>query len=135
MNGGYAVVAGTAQGPLVRLDEPLSFWGGFDPETGEIIDVHHPQRGLDLRGAVVAMPAGRGSSSASSVILEAIRAGAAPAALLLTEPDEIIALGAIVGHELYDVSLPILVGVDDVGFASGAIVMVTSEPPAVRLAE
>ena len=32
----------TAEGPVLSLDEPLSFWGAFEPRTGVIIDVHHP---------------------------------------------------------------------------------------------
>ena len=35
--------AGMAQGPVLLLDEPLSFWGAFDPRSGTIIDIHHPQ--------------------------------------------------------------------------------------------
>jgi hypothetical protein len=55
------------------------------------------------------MPGGRGSSSSSSVLAEAIRAGTAPAAIVLTDPDPIIALGALVARELYGVSIPIVV--------------------------
>ncbi len=95
------LVAGSAEGRVVVLEEPLSFWGGFDPETGRVIDRRHPQKGARLSGRMVALPAGRGSSSASSVLLEAIRLGTAPAALLLGEADGILALGAVVGRELY----------------------------------
>ena len=103
-----ALVAGEAEGPVVVLDEPLSFWGGVAPETGRVVDVHHPQLGAELAGRVVVMPSGRGSSSSSSVLAEAIRAGTAPAAILLLEPDPILALGAIVARELYGVSVPIV---------------------------
>lgn len=91
------------------LDEPLSLWGGMDPATGELIDVHHPQRGAILAGRVVVMPAGRGSSSSASVLAEAVRAGTAPAAFVLSEPDLILSVGAAVAEELYGVSVPILV--------------------------
>ncbi len=55
------------------------------------------------------MPSGRGSSSSSYVLAEAIRAGTAPAAIVLREPDGIVALGAIVARELYDVNIPVVV--------------------------
>jgi uncharacterized protein len=97
---------GTARGPLLRLTEPLSFWGGTGPE-GTITDHHHPQRGSSFVGAVVLLHCGRGSSSSSSVLAELIRSGHAPAALVLAEPDGILALGAIVAAELYDRSMPI----------------------------
>jgi predicted aconitase with swiveling domain len=91
------------------LDEPLSFWGGLDPVTGRLIDAHHPQLGATLADRVLAMPSGRGSSSSSYVFAEAIRAGTAPVAVVLAEPDPILALGAIVASELYGVDVPIVV--------------------------
>jgi len=103
------LVRGHASGPVVALDEPLSFWGGFDAATGAIIDQHHPQVGQILSGQVVVMQGGRGSSSASSVIAEAIRVGTAPAAIVMEQADEIVALGAIVADELYGLRMPIVV--------------------------
>jgi predicted aconitase with swiveling domain len=90
------------------LDEPLSFWGGFDPETGRITDPRHPQRGTVLTGRVVVMPSGRGSSSSSAVLAEAVRIGTAPAAIVLYEPDPIVVLGAVVASELYGRTVPIV---------------------------
>jgi predicted aconitase with swiveling domain len=55
------------------------------------------------------MPHGRGSSSASSVLCEAVRAGTAPVAILMAEPDELVALGAIVAEEIYGVVVPVVV--------------------------
>ena len=91
------------------LDEPLSLWGGMDPATGELIDAHHPQLGANLAGRVVVMRSGRGSSSSASVLAEAVRAGVAPAAFLLAEPDLILSIGAAVAEELYGVRVPVVV--------------------------
>ena len=109
------LIAGEAHGEILELDEPLSFWGGFESETGTIIDQAHPQVGQSLVGKIVMMTVGRGSSSASSVLAEAIRDGIAPAALILQESDEIIVLGAIVADEIYQTVMPILL-VDDVTY-------------------
>lgn len=106
---GRTLVPGGVTAPVLLLGEPLSFWGGMDPHDGRIIDRNHPQHGTALTGRVVAMAAGRGSSSSSSVLAEAIRLGTAPAALVLGEPDAIIALGALAAAELYGVHLPIVV--------------------------
>lgn len=104
------LVTGTAHGPVLVLDEPLSFWGGVDPTTGRVIDRHHPQHGAELTGAILVMPSGRGSSSASSVVAELIRNGRGPAGIVVREPDPIIALGAIVAAELYpDRACPVVV--------------------------
>lgn len=103
------LVPGEARGAALVLDEPLSFWGGVDPATGDVIDVRHPQRGANVAGRVLVMPSGRGSSSSSSVLAESIRAGTAPAAIVLAEPDAILALGAILARELYGTSVPVVV--------------------------
>lgn len=100
---------GTAAGALLVLDEPLSLWGGLDPVSGDLIDAHHPQAGQQLAGRIVAMSSGRGSSSSSYVLAEAIRSGVAPAAFLLGEPDAIVALGALVAAELYGTEVPVVV--------------------------
>jgi hypothetical protein len=106
------LVPGTAVGPALVLDEPLSFWGGIDPETGDVVDVRHPQHGANVVDRILVMPSGRGSSSSSSVLAEAIRVGTAPAAIVLGEADPILALGAIVARELYGKVTPVVVARD-----------------------
>jgi len=104
-----SLAAGEARGLALVLDEPLSFWGGVDPETGRVIDVHHPQLGVTMTGRVLVMPSGRGSSSSSSVLVESIHAGTGPVAIVMREPDPIIALGAIVVRELFGTRFPVVV--------------------------
>ena len=106
---GRTLVAGSAAGLALVLHEPLSFWGGLDPETGELIDTHHPQRGAFVTDRILVMPSGRGSSSSSYVLAEAIRAGTAPAAIVMREADGIVALGSIVARELYGTRTPVVV--------------------------
>lgn len=106
---GRALIDGVAAGTALVLDEPLSFWGGLDQHTGTIIDRRHPQSGADVGGSALVMPSGRGSSSSSSVLAEAIRAGRGPALIILREPDEIIVLGALVADVLDAVIVPVLV--------------------------
>lgn len=108
-----AVVGGAASGRLLVLDEPLSLWGGVDPASGEIVDGHHPQAGRTVRGTVLAMSHGRGSSSASSVLAEMVRIGTAPSAFVLSRPDPIIVLGLLVAEELYAISVPLVVVDED----------------------
>jgi len=105
---GRVLADGEAEGQALVLQEPLSLWGGLDPATGLIIDARHPQRGSSVSGRVLVMPAARGSSSSSSVLAEAVRAGTAPAAILLGEPDLILAVGAAVAEELYGRRVPIV---------------------------
>ena len=95
------LVAGAGAGDALVLDEPLSLWGGLDPATGRIVDARHPQRGESVDGRVLVLSCGRGSSSSSSILLEAVRLGTAPAAIVLLETDAILALGAAVAREMY----------------------------------
>ncbi|MBV7572375.1 aconitase family protein [Pseudomonas sp. PDM32] len=105
---GRSLVAGAAQGALLFADVGLSFWGGVDPCTGEVIDRHHPLSGQHLAGRVLAIPSGRGSCTGSSVLMELISNGHAPAALVLAEADEILTLGVLVARTIFARSLPVL---------------------------
>ena len=102
------VIAGQAEGKLLVSSEPLSFWGGYDQQSGEIIDRRHPLSGRIAAGRVLALPFTRGSSTTTGVLLEAVRAGVAPVALLSTGVDAFFALASIVAMELYGHPLPVL---------------------------
>ena len=105
---GRSLVDGAAFAPLLYADVGLSFWGGVDPFSGEVIDRHHPLSGECLAGRVLAIPSGRGSCTGSSVLMELISNGHAPAALVLAEADEILTLGVLVARTLFQRSLPVL---------------------------
>ncbi|MGO1973390.1 MAG: aconitase X swivel domain-containing protein [Propionibacteriaceae bacterium] len=124
---GLVLQPGQARGRVLRLDRPLSFWGGTSLD-GMIIDRQHPQYGQSLVGRVLAMTSGRGSSSSSSVLAEQVRSGCGPAAVLMAEPDAIVALGAIVAAELYAIRVPVLVitPADFASLSSGEDVSVTA---------
>lgn len=112
---GIGLAEGSAAGPLVTLAEPLSFWGGFDAETGKVTDRRHPDLGLCLTGTIVRMTAARGSSSGSSVLAEAIRLGTAPAGFIVRERDAILSLASLVAAELYGRTC-VIVQVDKTGY-------------------
>ncbi|MBN9063868.1 MAG: hypothetical protein BGP06_02595 [Rhizobiales bacterium 65-9] len=95
-----ALIPGEARGRVCVLRAPISFWGGVDPRTGDVIDARHPDRGLNIAGVILGLPGTIGSSSASSVLLELVHAGRAPAALLVVEPDAVLLLGLIVAREM-----------------------------------
>ncbi len=103
-----SLVAGEASGPLLRLTHPISFWGGVDPLTGTIADPRHPQYGTSIAGTVLLVPSAVGSSSSSAIMLELLREGTAPAAILMGQADAILALGVVVGRELGYTPIPVL---------------------------
>ena len=129
------LASGVAENEALVLDEPLSFWGGMDSETGEVIDQRHPQAGIVVSSRILVMPSGRGSSSSSSVLAESIRRGTAPAGIILREPDPIVALGSLVAAELYGKQHPVIVA-DEVLYSrirSGASIRVEAEEDAAAV--
>jgi cis-L-3-hydroxyproline dehydratase len=107
------LVDGSASGPVRAARDMISFWGGYDPNTGVVIDRRHSLSGQCLRGTVFVLPHGKGSSTGSAVLLDALVLGNAPAAILLNRVDEIIALGAVVFEEFFGGAMPIAVLADD----------------------
>ncbi len=105
---GRVLVPGEAQGEALVSREPLSFWGGYDQNTGEIIDRRHPLSGVVAAGRILVIPSSRGSSTTTAVLLEAIRLGTAPAALLTAATDTFLTLASIVADELYQKPIPII---------------------------
>ncbi len=99
---------GTAEGQVLACAEPLSFWGGVDPATGRVIDIHHPLAGQSLAGRIVVMPGTRGSCTGSGVLLDMALNGHAPAALIFAEPEDVVTLGAMIAAEMFDRPLPVL---------------------------
>ena len=105
---GKIVIPGKAHGMALVSREPLSFWGGYDWQTGEIIDRRHELSGANASGKILAVPFTRGSSTTTAVLLEAIRAGTAPAAIITTDVDFFFALASVVADELYSSPLPLI---------------------------
>jgi len=105
---GRPVVAGSAEGEALVTAEALSFWGGYDFHTGEIIDQRHPLAGVNAAGRILAVPFSKGSSTTTAVLLEAVRAGTAPAAILTTGVDSFFALASIVAGVMYGKSFPVV---------------------------
>ena len=97
---GAVLLPGSATGAVLKLERPISFWGGVDPESGRITDPRHPQHDQSVAGRVLVIPETIGSSSGSAVMLELIARGRAPAALVLGKPDAILILGVVVAREM-----------------------------------
>ena len=114
---GRVIVSGQAEGEALVTHDALSFWGGYDFHTGEIIDKHHPLAGVRAGGRILAVPFSKGSSTTTAVLLEAVRAGTAPAAILTTGTDAFFALASIVADVMYGKSFPVI-ALEPADFAS-----------------
>jgi len=105
---GTAFVHGAACGEVLASDVELSFWGGVDPATGEVIDRHHPLSGHILTGKILVIPGGRGSCSGSGVMLELLLNGKGPAAMVFAREDDILTLGVVIAEEVFGRSVPVV---------------------------
>ena len=99
-------IEGEASGEVLACAEGLSFWGGVDPDSGNIIDVHHPNYGESVSGKILMMSTSRGSCSGSGVLLQLSLNGLAPATLVFQEPEEVLTLGALVSDRIFGRPIP-----------------------------
>ena len=99
--------SGQATGPVLVLSEPVSFWGAFDPRSGKIVDVHHPEVGVAMAGHILMLKETRGSGGTPGGIAEAIRLGTGPSGIILITPDINLAVGAAVASRLYNKHCPV----------------------------
>ena len=107
-NKAISIVQKDIKGKIFKCCEGLSFWGGVDPHTGRIIDIHHPNHGSFISKKFLLMPTSRGSCSGSGVLLQLAQSELAPAALIFHETEEILTLGAIVADQLFDKQVAVL---------------------------
>ena len=105
---GRVLVSGLASGSAMILDETLSFWGGFNPVNGEIIDVHHPQYKQRVSQSILCISQSRGSAGTPAAIAETLRNGSGPAAFILANADINIAVGVMVANQLYGLNIPVI---------------------------
>ena len=105
---GRVLIPGQARGRALVLGDTLSFWGGFNPANGEIIDVHHPQYRQQVGGSILFIPQSRGSAGTPGGIAETLRNGSGPLAFVLGESDVNIGVGVLVANRLYRLDIPVL---------------------------
>ncbi|HEV2675100.1 MAG TPA: DUF126 domain-containing protein [Aliidongia sp.] len=130
-----SILPGQAEGAVIRLDGPLSFWGGVDPFTGALTDPRSPHHGVKIGGAVLMVPETRGSSSSSAVMLELLSAGLAPAAIVMGRLDAILGLGILVAREMGWPTIPLLVlpAAVQAGFSDGERVAIAADGTIERI--
>jgi predicted aconitase with swiveling domain len=102
------VIAGRGEGAALVSAEALSFWGDVDPATGRVVNPRHPLHGERLEGRVLVYPFGRGSCTTSNILLELIRTGQAPAAIVTRAVEPVLAVGPLVGTALYGRTIPLV---------------------------
>jgi predicted aconitase with swiveling domain len=95
---GRAIYKGTVEGEALTTVQPISFYGGVDPITGEVIEKGHELQGKTVRGKVLVFPNGKGSTVGSYTLYRMKKNGTAPAAIVNKDCETIIAVGAIISE-------------------------------------
>ncbi len=127
----HRISGGKATGPALVTEEPISFLGTVDPETGVVVDPGHQLFGKAVAGKVLIFPGGKGSTVGSYVIYQLKKRGVAPQAMINIRSEPIVAVGAIIS------GIPLVDGVDAGILATrdGTILTVDADREVIRVEE
>lgn len=92
---GRVINSGTTQGEAFVLDKPFSFIGDFDPDTGILTQDDSPLNGKELANKILVCPTGKGGTIAPFIAYNAKQNGKAPAAILCSKVEPLLAEAAI----------------------------------------
>lgn len=95
---GRGIIPGNVQGEAIVTSQPISFFGGLNPENGIIIERGHELKGMSVTGKILVFPRGKGSTVGSYVIYSMKKKGTAPAAIINIETEPIIAAGCVIAN-------------------------------------
>ncbi|MCW3980692.1 MAG: DUF126 domain-containing protein [Candidatus Bathyarchaeota archaeon] len=95
---GRIIFKGVAEGEAMTTSQPISFYGGVDPDTSEIIEKGHELEGKRIRGRILVFPNGKGSTVGSYTLYRMKKNGAAPAGIINKECETVVAVGAIISE-------------------------------------
>ena len=95
---GRKIFKGKVEGEVIKSSEPMSFYGGVDPETGVVAEKDHPLEGKSIKGKILVFPTGKGSTVGSYTMYWLKKSGAAPKAIINKECETIVAVGAIISE-------------------------------------
>ncbi|MDL2261395.1 DUF126 domain-containing protein [Methanimicrococcus sp. OttesenSCG-928-J09] len=95
---GRTIARGQATGKVLMTKDPISFLGNVNPETGDVVDPAHELFGKSIKGTVLVFPQGKGSTVGSYVIYQLKKNGTAPVAIINSECEPIVAVGAIISE-------------------------------------
>jgi hypothetical protein len=93
---GRVIYSGEAEGDALVTSQPISFYGGVDPTSGEVIERGHELRGECVKDRVLVFPYGKGSTVGSYILYRLSKSGVAPSAIINEKCETIVAVGAII---------------------------------------
>jgi uncharacterized protein len=95
---GRIIYKGKVEGEALTTTQPISFYGGVDPNTGIVIEKGHELQGQSVKGKILVFPQGKGSTVGSYTLYRLKKNGAAPSGMINRECETIVAVGAIISE-------------------------------------
>ena len=95
---GRIISRGVAESDALKTNQPISFYGGVDPETSEILEKGHELQGKRIKGKILVFPTGKGSTVGSYTLYRLKKGGLAPAGIINSECETVVAVGAIISE-------------------------------------
>jgi hypothetical protein len=95
---GRIIFKGTAEAEALTTNQPISFYGGVDPETSEIIEKGHELQGKRIQGKILVFPTGKGSTVGSYTLYRLEKGKLAPAGIINSDCETVVAVGAIISE-------------------------------------
>jgi uncharacterized protein len=95
---GRIIYKGKAEGEALTTTQPISFYGGVDPNTGVVIEKGHELQGVSVKGKILVFPQGKGSTVGSYTLYRLKKNSVAPAGMINRECETIIAVGSIISE-------------------------------------
>lgn len=95
---GRIIYSGKSEGQALVSSMAISFFGGVDPETGIVVEKGHELEGQDISGKILVFPSGKGSTVGSYILYRLKAIGKAPAGIINSECETIIAVGCIIAE-------------------------------------
>jgi hypothetical protein len=95
---GRIISRGVAEGEALTTTMPISFYGGVDPETSEILEKGHELQGKRIKGKILVFPNGKGSTVGSYTLYRLKKGGVAPAGIINRDCETVVAVGAIISE-------------------------------------
>jgi len=115
---GRIISKGVGKGEALTTSEPISFYGGVDPTTGEIIEKGHELQGKTVKGKILVFPNGKGSTVGSYTLYRMKKNNTAPAGIINKECETVIAVGAIISE------IPCVDGIDISKIKKGDLIQI-----------
>ena len=95
---GRIISRGKTEEIALATSQPISFYGGVDPNTGEVIEKGHELQGKSVKGKILVFPTGKGSTVGSYTLYRLKKNGVAPAGIINRECETVVAVGAIISE-------------------------------------